>query len=171
MSRIPVSREYCNAYAPGVEPSDLSLGGCEYCARADKNWGSFPREVDDSVTIASPALQIICSNDQGTQEDVTSDCSISTGEYDQVNPREYSLSTIELEQVQDSHLTPNQPYQTPIFGLKLPTFTDNLTKSLSGSSIFQKGLTKLHSGTSTFRRKYIQDSCFKFLSENPEGTE
>ena len=143
MSRKLVSREYCNAYAPGVEPSDLPCGGLECCARADKNLGSFPREVDDSVTIASPALQIICSNDQGTQEDVTRDCSIGTGEYDQVNPGEYSLSPIKLEQVQDSHLTPNQPYQTPIFGLKLPTFTDNLTKSLSGTSIFSEGFDKI----------------------------
>ena len=71
MSRIPVSREHCNAYVPGVKPNDLPCGGCTYFTRADKNWGSFSREVDDSVTIASPALQIIGVNDQGTQEYVT----------------------------------------------------------------------------------------------------
>ena len=99
MSRIPVSSEHCNAYVPGVKSSDLPCGACAYCTRADKNWGSFSREVDDSVTIASPALQIIGANDQGTQEYVTGDCSIGTVEYDQVNVGECCLSTIQLEQV------------------------------------------------------------------------
>ena len=170
MSRIPVSSEHCNAYVPGVKPSDLPCGGCTYCTRADKNWGSFSREVDDSVTIASPALQIIGANDQDTQEYVTGDFSIGTGEYDQVNPGECCLSTIELEQVQNSHLTPNQLSQTPIFGRKLPIAKENLTKLHTGSLTFRDCLTKLHSGTSTTHKKYIRDSCFEVPSENPEGT-
>ena len=42
----------------------------------------------------------------------------------QVNPGECSLSTIELEQGQDSHLTSNQQFRTHFyFGVGIPNFS------------------------------------------------
>ena len=69
----------------------------------------------------------------------------------QVNPGECSLSTIELEQGQDSHLTSNQQFQTHFyFGVGFQTFQENLTKLHSGNSAFRENLTKLHNGTSFY---------------------
>lgn len=71
--------------------------GCEYCmppilwGGANKNWGSFSRKVDDSVTIASSALQIIGTNHQGMiKEDVTGEYSTGMVEFGQINPGEGS---------------------------------------------------------------------------------
>ena len=58
-----------------------------------------------------------------------------------------------FNRAQGSHLTPNQQSLTPVFGLGLPTFQENLTK--------------LHGGTPTFLRKCPWDSCFKNPSEYP----
>ena len=47
----------------------------------------------------------------------------------QVNPGECSLSTIELEQGQDSHLTSNQQFQTHFyFGVGIPNFLGKLNQ-------------------------------------------
>ena len=62
----------------------------------------------------------------------------------QVNPGECSLSTIELEQGQDSHLTSNQQFQTHSYlGVGIPNFSGNLTKLHSGNSAFREKSNKI----------------------------
>jgi hypothetical protein len=35
----------CPTYKSGVRPSDLPCGGCDYCTKADAQWGFFIRDV------------------------------------------------------------------------------------------------------------------------------
>ena len=58
----------------------------------------------------------------------------------QVNPGECSLSTIELEQGQDSHLTSNQQFQThSYFGVGIPNFSRKIEPNcLEGLQLFGK---------------------------------
>ncbi|MCG8078710.1 MAG: Ty3/Gypsy family RNase HI domain-containing protein, partial [Candidatus Thiodiazotropha taylori] len=41
----------CDQYTPGMKPANLPCGGCKYCVRADSQWGTFTREVDDAVPL------------------------------------------------------------------------------------------------------------------------
>ncbi|MCG7869896.1 MAG: DDE-type integrase/transposase/recombinase, partial [Candidatus Thiodiazotropha taylori] len=41
----------CDKFVPGVKPTELPCGGCQYCVRADSQWGTFTREVDDAVPL------------------------------------------------------------------------------------------------------------------------
>jgi transposase InsO family protein len=52
LSRIPEGK-VCRAYRVGVRPCDLPCGGCDYCTRADKQWGSFTTDVDEAVPLAT----------------------------------------------------------------------------------------------------------------------
>ena len=52
LSRIPAHNQVeCDQFVPGVKPTDLPCGGCDYCVRADSQWGTFTREVDDAVPL------------------------------------------------------------------------------------------------------------------------
>ncbi len=63
LSRRPVETTRCNAYTAGVHPTDLPCGGCKYCIRADNQWGTFIREVDDAVPLTSLGLQSETGNE------------------------------------------------------------------------------------------------------------
>ena len=77
LSRIPGSREYCEAFKRGVKPSDLPCGGCDYCTRADRNWGTFARVVNCTVTMASQGVHnIIGTDDECSKSDATGDSKI-----------------------------------------------------------------------------------------------
>ena len=81
LSRIPGSREYCEAFKLGVKPSDLPCGGCDYCTRADRNWGSFARVVNCTVTMASQGVHhIIGTDDECTNSDATGDSKLGDQE-------------------------------------------------------------------------------------------
>ena len=41
----------CDQFIAGVTPTELPCGGCRYCVRADSQWGTFTREVDDAVPL------------------------------------------------------------------------------------------------------------------------
>lgn len=49
MSRIPDSLEPCQSFDIGVAPSELPCGGCPYCVRAEKQWGSYFESVENVV--------------------------------------------------------------------------------------------------------------------------
>ena len=51
-----MSREYYKAFKLEEKPSNLPSGGCDYCTRADKIWGSLARVVNCTVTMASQGL-------------------------------------------------------------------------------------------------------------------
>ena len=59
----------CEAFVSGVRPEDLPCGGCEYCVRAHKNWGSFIDEVDEAVPLANGGMQgfSLSCNDMGNR--------------------------------------------------------------------------------------------------------
>jgi hypothetical protein len=37
----------------GIRPKDLPCGGCQYCTKADQQWGSFTEEVDNVVGLST----------------------------------------------------------------------------------------------------------------------
>ena len=37
----------------GIKPTDLPCGGCHYCVRADQQWGTFLRDVDEAVNLTN----------------------------------------------------------------------------------------------------------------------
>ena len=51
VSRKPEPDDYCNAYTANIALENLPCGGCDYCRRADENWGSFIRDVDEAVPL------------------------------------------------------------------------------------------------------------------------
>ena len=51
LSRMPRGDVSCDQYQLGVRPRDLPCGGCRYCVRADSQWGTFTREVDDAIPL------------------------------------------------------------------------------------------------------------------------
>ena len=53
LSRRPLPEDRCQLYAPAVKLTDLPCGGCKYCSRADREWGNFTRDVDDTVRLTS----------------------------------------------------------------------------------------------------------------------
>ena len=62
-----------------MKPSSLPCGGCDYCTRADRNWDSFARVVNCTITMASQGLhRIIASTDGGTKGNATGECKIGT---------------------------------------------------------------------------------------------
>ena len=68
LDSIPVSRDYYKAFKLEEKPSNLPCGGCDYCTRADKIWGSLARVVNCTVTMASQGLhRIMASNDGCTK--------------------------------------------------------------------------------------------------------
>ena len=62
---IPVSREYCKAFKLEEKPSNLPCGGCDYCTRTDRIWGSLARVVNCTVTMASQGLHSIMTSNDG----------------------------------------------------------------------------------------------------------
>ena len=42
----------CSSYVAGIKPTDLPCGGCQYCTRVNKQWGSFLRDVDEAVGLS-----------------------------------------------------------------------------------------------------------------------
>ena len=76
---IPVSIGYCKAFKLEEKPSNLPCGGCDYCTRADRIWGSLARVVNCTATMASQGLhRIMASNDGCTKGDATGECKIGT---------------------------------------------------------------------------------------------
>jgi transposase InsO family protein len=76
LSRIPEG-VVCRAYRAGVRLRELPCGGCDYCTRADKQWGSFTCDVDDAVPLATGRFDevvvkgqcsCICTEEQEVQE-------------------------------------------------------------------------------------------------------
>jgi transposase InsO family protein len=47
---------WCTDFRVGVRPEELPCGGCHYCKKADVQWGTFFRDVDEAVplTLAGP---------------------------------------------------------------------------------------------------------------------
>ncbi|PJE78231.1 hypothetical protein CI610_02835 [invertebrate metagenome] len=39
------------SYIAGIKPENLPCGGCNYCKRADRQWGEFSLEVDDVTAL------------------------------------------------------------------------------------------------------------------------
>lgn len=68
LSRVPVPRQ-CGEYVSGVGLSELPCGGCDYCARADRNWASFTRDVDEATLLASQGLRKIKLDPEGVIRD------------------------------------------------------------------------------------------------------
>ena len=66
LSRIPCGETPCDEFVPGVRPANLSCGGCSYYVRADSQWGTFTREVDEAVPLTSPGT----SSARGVVHDV-----------------------------------------------------------------------------------------------------
>ena len=63
-----MSREYFKAFKLEEKPSNIPYGGCDYCTRADRIWGSLARVVNCTVTMASQGLhRIMASNDRCTK--------------------------------------------------------------------------------------------------------
>ena len=62
LSRIPTDLAPCPSYIAGVTPDKLPCGGCNYCQRADRQWGEFTREVDEVIGLAQkqPRIQLEC---------------------------------------------------------------------------------------------------------------
>ena len=58
LSRIPDNIEYCAHYQSDCQLQLLSCGGCNYCARADKQWSHFSDAIDDIVPIALLEIQV-----------------------------------------------------------------------------------------------------------------
>ena len=54
LSRKPDSLTFCSFYVAGIKPTDLPCGGCHYCVRADQQWGTFFRDVDEAVSLTNP---------------------------------------------------------------------------------------------------------------------
>ncbi len=52
LSRIPEYETVCPNYRLGLDIKQLPCGGCNYCARAHKNWSPFEEEVDYAVPLA-----------------------------------------------------------------------------------------------------------------------
>ena len=46
LSRIPDGGTFCPNYEGNVEPKDLPCAPCDFCNRAQKQWGSFFEDVD-----------------------------------------------------------------------------------------------------------------------------
>ena len=58
LSRVPAHNQVeCDKFVPGVKPTDLPCGGCNYCVRADSQWETFNRQVDDAslFTLLDPS--------------------------------------------------------------------------------------------------------------------
>ena len=55
LSRIPEELSPCPSYVAGIQLSDLPCGGCRYCKRAEEQWGTFHKEVDEAIDIAAKA--------------------------------------------------------------------------------------------------------------------
>ena len=58
LSRMPQLSYPCNAYRAHVAVKDLPCGGCKYCERADKQWGSFHQDVDDAVPLTTTFWEV-----------------------------------------------------------------------------------------------------------------
>jgi len=52
LSRHPDDLTPCPNYVSEIKPEDLPCGGCHYCRRVDEQWGTFFREIDDTVGLA-----------------------------------------------------------------------------------------------------------------------
>ena len=52
LSRRPDDLYPCSSYVAGIKPTDLPCGGCHYCTRVDKQWGSFLRDVDETIGLS-----------------------------------------------------------------------------------------------------------------------
>lgn len=60
LSRRPDNLTPCPSYIAGIKPADLPCGGCHYCTRADEQWSSFIRNVDEAVSLTkSPGNHVI----------------------------------------------------------------------------------------------------------------
>ena len=71
LSRKPDALTPCPSFVAGIRPTDLPCGGCHYCVRADKQWGSFTRDVDEAVNLAdssSMAAASITVDNQGSEK-------------------------------------------------------------------------------------------------------
>ena len=53
LSRRPLNHPLCDNYQPGCVLAQLPCGGCDFCKRVQKNWGSFEETVDDMVELDS----------------------------------------------------------------------------------------------------------------------
>ena len=53
LSRKPDDLTFCSSYLAGIKPTDLPCGGCHYCVRADQQWGTFLRDVDEAVNLTN----------------------------------------------------------------------------------------------------------------------
>ena len=52
LSHIPTRNQVkCDEFVSGVKLTELPCGGCQYCVRADSQWGTFTQEVDDAVPL------------------------------------------------------------------------------------------------------------------------
>jgi len=93
LSRIPDTIHPCNHYYAGAELESLPCGGCNYCARAYRQWRTFEDEVDDVVPLAIRGV------DQHTQQN-TDETNInwmegpSNGEIRQEQESDPDLKTI-----------------------------------------------------------------------------
>lgn len=64
LSRIPDDLVACNDYKAGVNLEDLPCGGCAFCTRARRQWGTFEEDVDFVVPLAIRRLapEVVQSN-------------------------------------------------------------------------------------------------------------
>ncbi|MBV2113414.1 MAG: DDE-type integrase/transposase/recombinase [Candidatus Thiodiazotropha sp. (ex Ctena orbiculata)] len=53
LSRKPDDLTFCPSFVAGIKPTDLPCGGCHYCVRADQQWGTFLRDVDEAVSLTN----------------------------------------------------------------------------------------------------------------------
>ena len=68
LSRIPDPGPCCNAYRAHVALADLPCGGCKYCTRVEKQWGTFICDVDDAVPLkAQGEILVYPSSEPGSQ--------------------------------------------------------------------------------------------------------
>ncbi|KAH3696819.1 hypothetical protein DPMN_084297 [Dreissena polymorpha] len=53
LSRIAPPLSACPSYVTGIKPRDLPCRGCQYCTKADEQWGSFTKEVDNAIGLST----------------------------------------------------------------------------------------------------------------------
>lgn len=64
LSRMPLQGG-CDQYLLGSNLQSLPCGGCDYCKRVEKNWGSFTNEVDYAVPLVIPKASVVKSGNFG----------------------------------------------------------------------------------------------------------
>lgn len=57
LSRRPDTLTPCNCYLAGADIASLPCGGCNYCARAQRTWGTFEEDVDNVIPLAVRSIQ------------------------------------------------------------------------------------------------------------------